>query len=113
MFDVGTEALQRFGDVRGHTECHRAVGSIEANLYAEVFAAFLIDCDRVQGAERGQKMISIFLLLVFDGEVINHEGEGDGSRLMKIQAGNSRADVIAVGGKVSLQTLLREEARLW
>ena len=108
MFDVGTEALQRFGDVRGHTECHRALCSIKTNLYAEIFAAFLVNCDVIQCAERSQKMISIFLPLVFDGKIIDHEGESDCSRFVKIQTGNSRTDVIAVGSKVSLQTLLCE-----
>mmetsp|Transcript_14926 Transcript_14926/g.34660 ORF Transcript_14926/g.34660 Transcript_14926/m.34660 type:complete len:283 (+) Transcript_14926:1156-2004(+) len=90
-----------------------ALEVVPLEVNTDVFLALPIFCNFVVGLENVDEVLCVFLANILHSEVINDEGELDGSPLVEPEAVDDGALVVAVGLEAFLEQFLCEDAGLW
>ena len=77
FWDVVFEFLEGLGNLPIHAGAYSGFVVVSFEVYTDVLFGFPINFERVFGTDTGDGMINVLFVLIFDTEVVNHEGKGN------------------------------------
>ena len=106
------KTVQHGGDVMRHGDFDIPLGVIPVDGESTVEFAIPVFCDGVQVAQSSEEVQGMFFAFVFDAEVVDDEGEGDGSGVVAPERWGEGDWVVSRFGEVSGEAVVGDLAGL-
>ena len=107
------ELFEGVGDIPGHGEMYLVVGIVPVKVYADVSVPSPISAKRVISFDHCFEVHRMFFPYEFYSKIVYHEGEPDGSPIMRPQARDEFALFVTVFVEPFFKQDVGNEARVW